>query len=78
MSEKFTPVPKADTDRLKKAIRERVIKPIQDRSKRRHELEDAARRRHVMSPGCWCEPRMDDEEETPSPTGTAVDQLKKE
>ncbi len=64
MSEKFSPVPKADIERLKRAIRERVIKPFQAGAKRRHELQDAARRRHVDSPGCWCEPRQDDEEPT--------------
>lgn len=41
------PVPKADTDRLKLAVQERVIKPIQKRAFEQRDLVTKVRARQV-------------------------------
>jgi hypothetical protein len=45
--EKVSPVPKADTDRLKQAVRERVIQPMEERAKRQRQLIATVRARPV-------------------------------
>lgn len=46
-ADRVSPVPKSDTDRLKRAVRERVIKPIQDRANEQRKLISKVRARQV-------------------------------
>jgi hypothetical protein len=46
---KVSPVPKADIDKLRMAVRERVIKPILARSLKQRLLEADARRRPLKA-----------------------------
>lgn len=45
--ERIQPVPKTDTDRLKSAVRDKVIKPIEERAKQQREIVNRARARQV-------------------------------
>jgi len=46
-ADKMSPVPKADTDRLKKAIRDKVIKPMEERARVQRQLIAKVRARPV-------------------------------
>jgi len=45
--DRLSPVPKSDTDRLKKAVQDRVIRPIEDRAKEQRQLVNKVRARQV-------------------------------
>jgi hypothetical protein len=45
--DRVSPVPKADTDRLRQAVRERVIKPMQERAREQRDLIAKVRARPV-------------------------------
>jgi hypothetical protein len=46
-ADRLSSVPKNDTDQLKKAVRERVIKPLEERAKEQRQLVNRVRARHV-------------------------------
>lgn len=48
LGDKAQPVPKEDIDKLRKSVRENVIKPMMERRKRQAQLIDEVRRRVVF------------------------------
>jgi hypothetical protein len=45
--DRLSTVPKSDTDRLKKAVQDRVIRPIEDRAREQRQLVNKVRARQV-------------------------------